>query len=165
MHAVSDTSAISALVLIGRLNLLKQQFESVACPTVVWEELMKLREHAARAALEAAVNDGWLQVVAAEDRSTITLLSRTLDAGEAEAIALAQSAESQSILIIDELAGRSVARSLGIRVVGTLGILLRAKAEGTIDSLSLEMEKLKSEAGFFMSRAIQEQMLKEAGEV
>lgn len=165
MHAVSDTSALSALALIGRLDLLEEQFDGVLCPWAVWNELMNLQDTAAKERLEAAVEKGWILIESSDDLATIGLLARTLDPGEAEAIGLAKASGEGHLLIIDEMAGRSMARSLGIRVVGTLGILLRAKRDGTIQSVGTEMERLESEAGFFMSRSIQEQILKAAGEL
>ena len=52
-----------------------------------------------------------------------------LDPGEAEAIALAIE-RAPSLLLIDEREGRQVARTLGVPLTGTLGILLRAKGLG-----------------------------------
>ncbi|ALV63322.1 hypothetical protein ADU37_CDS16230 [Thermococcus sp. 2319x1] len=46
--------------------------------------------------------------------------------------------------MIDDYDGQEVARALGLRVVGTLGILLRAKFRGEIESLKDELEKLKT---------------------
>ncbi len=165
MRAVSDTSSLSALALIDRLESLAEQFEAVACPEAVWAELMRLQDAEAVARLNNAVSDGWLKVLGCRDQSTIAVLTRTLDLGEAEAITLVKESFPDGILIIDELAGRGVARSLGIRVVGTLGILLRAKRAGTIESMRSELERLASEAGFYMSRSIKEEILRAAGEL
>ena len=84
--------------------------------------------------------------------------------GEAEAIALSLEC-SPSRLIIDELEGRRVARNLNVPVVGTLGILLKARREGVIANLGEEVMSLRSKAGFFISPLLEREFLREAGEI
>ncbi len=55
-----------------------------------------------------------------------------LDAGEREAIQLAEETHAD-LLIIDEKRGRALAMQRNIRVVGTLGILGEAAELGLID--------------------------------
>lgn len=55
-----------------------------------------------------------------------------MDLGEREAIALAHSLNAD-LLLIDESSGRAEARRRGLRVTGTLGILLTAAENGLID--------------------------------
>jgi len=56
----------------------------------------------------------------------VKVLRRELDKGESEAIALALQAQADWTLL-DEKEGRRVAKSLGLRVTGVLGILLCAR--------------------------------------
>ena len=49
-----------------------------------------------------------------------------MDLGESEAIALSIELQSD-ILIIDEVAGRSIAKKLGRNIIGMVGILIEAK--------------------------------------
>lgn len=55
-----------------------------------------------------------------------------LDAGERDAITLALHLKTP-VLIIDEMAGRRVAQDLGLRVIGTLGILRDAHRAKLLD--------------------------------
>lgn len=48
MPAVSDTSPISALAILGRLSLMKQQFGDVLIPQGVHRELEQLTDPIAR---------------------------------------------------------------------------------------------------------------------
>jgi predicted nucleic acid-binding protein len=86
-----------------------------------------------------------------------------LDAGEAEAIALALEQEA-NLLIIDESAGRAMARPLGIELTGTLGVLLKEFRLGRIPSMREAMDDLVNEAGFFLSLNVRRKFLEAAGE-
>jgi predicted nucleic acid-binding protein len=164
MPAVSDTSPISALAIIGRLDLLKQQFGDVWIPEGVHGELERIADPVASKSIDDASQDGWLRISRCKDKGLAATLSLTLDAGEAEAIALSLEC-SPSRLIIDELEGRRVARNLNVPVVGTLGILLKARKDGTITSLREEVMALRMKAGFFISPLLEREFLREAGEI
>lgn len=86
-----------------------------------------------------------------------------MDRGEAEVIALAAELKADWLLI-DERAGRLFARHAGLRIVGVLGILIRAKFEGRIPSIKPEMANLRSEAHFFIGRDLEHDALAAAGE-
>lgn len=84
-------------------------------------------------AIREAISSGWIQVQEASNEPLAQLLKQTLDRGEAEAISLAIELEADWTLL-DEREGRKVAKSLGLNVTGILGILLRAKQLGEIES-------------------------------
>ena len=65
---------------------------------------------------------------------------------------------------MDERNGRSVARQVGLRVTGVLGVLLKAKLTGRITSLQKEIEVLRSQAHFFIKKDLELMFLREAGE-
>jgi hypothetical protein len=86
------------------------------------------------------------------------LLKQTLDGGEAEAIALAIELQADWTLL-DEREGRKVAKSLGLNVTGILGILLRAKHLGELESLESAIEDLIDKAGFRIAPELVAQIL------
>ncbi|GAB4524101.1 MAG: hypothetical protein Kow0047_33900 [Anaerolineae bacterium] len=57
-----------------------------------------------------------------------------------------------------------MAKSLNINVMGVLGILLRARREGTLASLKAIIGELRDKAGFRIGDDLYEQLLREAGE-
>ena len=73
--------------------------------------------------------------------SRVRLLLPTLDQGEAEVIALALEQQAR-LLLIDELTGRKVAESLQLPVLGSVGILIRAKQLGLIRSVKPYIENM-----------------------
>jgi hypothetical protein len=87
-----------------------------------------------------------------------------LDRGEAAAIALALELGVSQVLM-DEADGRAVAKAMGLHPTGVLGILLRAKYEGKIPSVSDEMSRLRNEAGFFIAESLFRYVQREAGEL
>lgn len=86
-----------------------------------------------------------------------------LDEGETAAIALALEIDSKQILM-DEREGRAKARALGLKPVGVLGVLLRAKREQQLTSIAEVLDRLRREAGFFVADELQAEVLREAGE-
>jgi uncharacterized protein len=162
MHAVSNTSPISGLAYIGRLSLLKSQFEQILIPPSVAYELEAHPDPSASAMIQQALND-WIRVAVASETHFLRLLLLRLDRAEAEAIALADEMAG-SMLLLDELEGRRLAKQAGLSVVGTLGVLLRAKNNGTIPALKPEIDALRAKANFFVSQKLEAQILSAAGE-
>jgi predicted nucleic acid-binding protein len=163
MLAVSNTSPISNLSLIGRLDLLKSQFSVLWIPTAVAQELKAHPDQAALAAIETAIYDQFLRIAQAQETPLKRMLLQQVHPGEAEAIALATDLKAETILI-DEQEGRALATQAGLAVTGTLGVLLRAKRSGLISAIQPEIDALRSRARFFLSRALEVSVLSAAGE-
>lgn len=163
MVAVSNTSPVSNLAVIGRLGVLRGQFGILRIPEAVRRELGRLGHGAGRMAVDEAIGLGWLAVEPMADRDLAEVLATSLDPGEAEAIALARQTRAD-ILVMDETAGRAMARKLGINVTGTLGLLLREVRAGRIASIGAEMDRLEKDAGFYISSKVKRSFLEAAGE-
>ena len=116
------------------------------------------------AALQSALNQGWLVTHCVEDTAMIELLRRDLDWGESEAIALAVQLSATQILL-DERDARQIARSLGLSITGVLGILLRGRQEGVIPSMQEVTDRLSQEANFHIAPLLLNQILQACGEL
>src|SRR6266536_3132436 len=123
MLVASNTSPISNLAIIGRLNLLRNQFLEIWIPGAVRSELDQLSQPAALKEIEQALQDGWIKPQALREDKIARLLAATLDPGEAEAIALALEL-SADLILLDERDGRRAAERAGLRVTGVVGVLL-----------------------------------------
>ena len=99
----------------------------------------------------------------ASNANLVSLLTVELHPGEAEAIALALEMTADRLLI-DERDGRKLARQLGLRLTGVLGVLLRAKKTGRIQAIKPEIEALRTKARFFVASHLETAILAEAGE-
>ncbi len=162
MPVVSNTSPLSNLAIIDRLEILRGQIGPIAIPPAVQFELDRLSHSPARARLAAALRDGWVRVVPLTAAMPQTLAA-TLDPGEAEALALAAQVQA-SLILLDETAARLKATQLGIRHTGVLGVLRRAKQAGQIPSLAAEIRKLRADAHFFINPALEKRLLAASGE-
>jgi len=167
MPAVSNTSPILNLAVIGELHLLRRQFDRIWVPPAVLQELRVEEDLPGNAAIRGALYEGWIEVRPVGDvhwmAPLMRSLGRDLDVGETEAIALAVR-EGRERVLLDEADARRIAHQMGLPVVGVLGILLRAKACGDIPSVRTAIERLRGEAGFFVADALQSEILRQAGE-
>lgn len=90
------------------------------------------------------------------------LLSCQIDVGEAAVIQTALD-ESIDTVILDDLKARRIARSLGLRVTGTIGVLLHAKKVGALPSMKSALEKL-NQRGMWIAPTLAHQAIKLACE-
>jgi predicted nucleic acid-binding protein len=146
---IADTSSLIGFVKIDSLNLLREMYGRVVLTKEVADEY-------------GGPLPDWFEVRLVNDREMIQSLLPALHLGEASAIALAIETKNAT-LVIDEKDGRSVASQLGIRITGTLGILLKAKKQGRIAKLRPLVEKLRNK-GFRISEQLLQEILMYAEE-
>ncbi len=152
--AVSDTSPLIALKHAGLLEKLSLLFQRIIVPPSVMRELSVKEKEYFRSL-------SFLSVEEPHDRRLVLVLKTIVDEGEAEAITLAL--EKNSLLVIDDLKGRKVARRLGLRIIGTLGVLKAMKLKGIVREVKPFIERLK-EKGFYISDDLVNKLLSDIGE-
>lgn len=130
MIVVSDTSPIYYLVEIAVADILPRLYGEVVIPPAVLHELRHPRAPTSDWSLDSGLS---------------------LDRGELEAIAVAKELQAD-LLLIDERLGRLAAQRQGLKVAGTLGVILDAASEGLVD-FDQTMKSLRR-TNFFMSDAM-----------
>lgn len=156
---VGDSSPLIALAIIGQLELLAKLYQRVVIPEKVWEEITI---HGAGLAGAAAISQlDWL-IIQKPASELIKPLSILLDAGEAEAIALAMSLPNSTVLL-DDAQARRVAERFGVNRIGTLGILRRAKKAGLITAIKPYTVQLQN-SGIYMRQNLIDAVLRDVGE-
>jgi predicted nucleic acid-binding protein len=137
MAIVVDTSCLIILSKIEKLQILKELFHEVMIPDAVSREF-------------GGELPSFIHIHPAPvDKDFSRFASAFLDSGESEAIALAIKSEVEGI-IIDEKKGRKVANALGLKVIGTLGVLALANRKGILDDLDTVIKDVKDK-GFYIS--------------
>ncbi len=154
MIVVSDTSAITTLLQIGRSEILERLFGEVLIPDAVERELLRFHSRIPE----------FIRVQSVRDATGVEVLSEALHAGEAEAIVLAGEVRAE-YLLVDEKRARATAEARGLKVIGLLGVLLLARKSGHIESLAAVIRDIESRAGFFVAPAVAEAILRAAGEL
>ena len=163
-EAVSDSSPLIHLAAIGRLDLLPSFHERVLIPNAVWHEVVAQGGSRPGAKeVQEARDAGWLTVESVVLDPTVIFLRNQLDAGESEAIALALERQPEALLL-DEGYGRAVARSFGINVNGSVGLLMRAKRVGLVPNLRAELDRLRGPGKFYLSQTFYDAALRAVGE-
>ena len=126
--AVLDSTCLIGLENIGRLDLAGSLLDPAYSPPAVETEF--------------GSRPTWLQVVEPADKALVASLQMMVDAGEAAAIALA--VEKGVRISLDDRKARGVAMRLGVPVMGTVGLLLKAKESGLISSIGPHLELLQA---------------------
>jgi predicted nucleic acid-binding protein len=145
MIVVSDNSPLQYLILIECIDALPALYGQVLTTPQVIQELSQAETpDSVRAWVKSL--PVWLKV---ESPLKVDFLD-TIDVGEASAISLAQERDADLVLI-DERAGTDAARRVGIQVVGTLGVLIEAGAEGLVD-FEAALNQLTTQTSFYASR-------------
>ena len=161
MITICNTSPISNLIQLDALSLLGGLFARIIIPPEVTEELDAGAEvlGAWREAAGATV----IEILPVTNTDLIKELSATLHGGEAAAIALALQIPD-AVLLIDETDGRKAAMRLGLKLVGTVGILMRAKEQRLIERVEPYLQALRTKARFWLSDNLYNHALISAGE-
>ena len=152
MAVISNSSPLIALAQIGRLDLLHQLHPLVLIPPAVATEV--------EPTLPAL--PGWLVVQPLAHPRQPHTVSGSIGPGEHEVISLRLELRAER-LILDEQPARRLATSLGLRVIGTVGLLLAAKDRGLLTTITPELDRLLA-VGFFMDQELYDRAIGQAGE-
>lgn len=147
---IADASPLIGLDRAGYLGLLPGVFADLTAPPAV--------------AAEFGRRPDWLREVHLGRPGEVLLLrALTFGAGESEALAVALE-HPGSTLLLDEKRARRFAAARGIALVGTAGVVLRAKQRGLIPTVRPVLDDLLA-TGFRLSDALYQGALRRAGEL
>lgn len=146
---ISDASCLILLEKIGELDLLHIVFGETIVTQAIADEY-------------GLILLNWISIQNPLNQNYQKILETSVDKGEASAIALAVEIVD-CLLIIDDLKGRDLAESLGIKITGTFGIIIEAKLSGKITSVKPYLKKI-SQTNFRFSTKLEKLILEKANE-
>lgn len=156
---VCNTSPLQYLHQLGLLDLLPALASSVLVPPAVVAELAAGRERGINLPLPEEL--AW---VALRTPTSATALPLVTDLGRGETEVLALVLEDRTrVAVLDDGLARAVAESLGLKLRGTLGLLLDAKRARHIDAVAPVLDRLQA-LQFRMSAKTRAAVLKLCGE-
>jgi predicted nucleic acid-binding protein len=157
-RVVVNASPLITLFHSGQADLLPQLFGDIVVPEMVWQEVAVGGQD--DPAAQALAHTPWLHRVAIDVSPRIAVWN--LDDGESSVLTFALR-QLDYRAVIDDQAARRCARTLGIRTLGTGGVLVLAKRRGLIESVEMRLRRLR-DAGLWLSDEVLGLLLKEAGE-
>ena len=146
-RVVADSTCLIALERIDQIEILPALFEPVLIPPAVAQEF--------------GISFPWLKIERLSDQALVVALKMMIDDGEAEAIALSQ--DQKCRVILDDRQARRVGQNMGLRVIGTVGILILAKQRGILSTVKPVLQNL-DDTGFYISAALKKEALRVAEE-
>lgn len=161
MIYVANTTPLIGLAVIQRFDLLRQLFGELVIAQAVYDEAVTAGREAGGAKHEVSTAM-WIKTVSVKDRLAVEVLLDEMDAGEAETIVLARELNADWVLM-DEKKGRRKLTELGLKKIGTVGILLKMKQAGLIPAIRADLEQLR-QSGFSISQAVIDAALRQANE-
>ena len=170
MIGVINASPLIYLGKLGALSLVPKLFDQIFTTTIVKREVLRYEHAPEQLVLEEAF-ESWLEIADPQNNFLMKKLQGLqIHQGEASILTLAKeliTERKDAIGIIDDLAAREVARTLGITVTGTIGILLRGKKTGLITKNDCKhfLKKINEETDFRMSIKVYSRLLTELEEI
>jgi len=156
---ISNTGPLVALSHLGQLEILQHMFPAVKIAASV---RLEITASAGKPAARLFIDHPWIQVQP-DPPMPDTWLATVLDAGEAATIALALR-ENPKFVLIDERKGRRIAEQIyRLPLIGTAGILLRAKMRGLIPAVRPLLLDLQTK-GYHLQTRLIDQVSETAGE-
>lgn len=158
-RCVVNASPLIFLSRAGHVKLLRTSAAHVVVPQPVSDEI---RARGADDVTAQSLNsERWLEIT---ESPPIPVGIMQWGLGPGESAVLAESLHrAGTCVVIDDFAARKCAAALGIPVIGTLGIVLRARKQGVIPAARPVMEDLLR-GGMFLSRSLLERTLALVGE-
>lgn len=149
---ISNASPLIALHQIEQFHILPDLFDTILIPSAVAAETTTIKPF-----------PQWIQMASLTQSIAPMILRASLGDGESEAISLALETDCQ-LLILDDRPARRLAQTIGIPIIGTLGVLVAAKRRSLVPAIKPSLHRLK-QVNFHISDALYEFVLRAAEEL
>jgi predicted nucleic acid-binding protein len=151
---IADSSALVALSVIDRLNLLEDIFKKIYVPRAVYNEVTFSNKPQAKK-LKEFLKDKVIDI-------ELNITQIGLGQGELEAIALYKELKSD-FLLIDDIRAKKFAKLNGVNTISSLGVLVLAKELNIINTIKQDLEKLQK-SDIYISKKVIDEVLEQVKE-
>jgi uncharacterized protein len=153
-RVICDTSPLFYLHRLGQLLLLQQLYRRILVPEAVFAELLTGRNQGED--VPTLTQYDWIEIHRIHTQDPLPLIS-DLGSGETEVLTLALE-EPGSLVVLDDRYAREIATRKNIRLTGTAGVLLKAKADGHLPAVKPLLDELEL-LGFHLSKVVRRRIL------
>jgi len=156
---INTSPSLALIAATGDLEILRKLYDRVLVP---YEVVLEIQGGGASGfGVDVFEKTTWIER-SEKPVDVPSFLASSLDIGEASVI---QTAIEKGIsrVAIDEIAGRRIARLSGLKLIGSLGILITAKKQGILGSMSHAIRNLEQK-GIWLSKSLIDYALEESGE-
>lgn len=157
---VINASPFILLSKCGLIELLPRLFPKILMPKSVSEEISRGSDIASERMRK--FEKTWLDRVPVSIAKEVEFWN--LGDGETEVLSLVLENKINHLALVDDRAARRCAETLGIKTLGTAGLLIVAKKRNLILRVKPDLEKLES-AGLYFSRELRLAIYEQAGEI
>ena len=156
---VINASPVILLAKVGLIQHISQLVQALVIPQPVVTEIVSFRDKDAAAIWLEKAGQIFVQPPVVELKQ---LSSAGIGSGERAVISFA-AANPNFIAVLDDLEARAIAHRLGIKTLGTVGVVLRLKKAGLISEAKSNLQQIRKVGGY-MSDELFHEALRQVGE-
>lgn len=153
---IANSTPLINFAAIHRLDIIEQLFGKIVIPKAVEIELVEKGEKYPTTNEIQKVT--FIEVMEIQNITLCNSLKLNLEDGEAESITLALEQKAE-LLLLDELAGRTMAQFHNIPFIGSIGCLVEAKSIGIIPKIKPLLDAMRTKARFWIDDELYQQVL------
>ncbi len=158
---VSNTTPISNFLHLGQMEILKKIFKELHVPMAVYSEIEAY--FSGDNQWQKCLEEDFIIRAEVQTSAKIKELMTHLHTGEAEALCLCIE-NNAKLCLLDDRDARVIARLNKIPISGTLGVLIKAKKMGIIESVKEFMDRLRIDHHYWIDDAMYNNVLNLSGE-
>jgi len=128
-NAISNAGPLIHLAKANALHILQNLYHTILIPEEVKNETVdkgKEKGHSDALQIEKAIQQGWIKTIQVKLNPEFQKAAKTAGITKAEAAVIQYAYQNHLTALLDDEPARTFAKTLGVTIRGTLGILIQA---------------------------------------